>query len=1145
MLMNRQQEQVSRCTPVCRVSQVKLLSSWFCCLLFLCQAAGAFSQGADALLAQVDPGSIEASSSETNSVDANVADAAAENINELMSRLSTIEASETLEPNDKAILTDLYQRAIENFKAAEDNRLKGRQYIERMNGAPSRLQELQQELDSVRSIPPASTELSTSALEQELLQEQSELLRLRNMQAELNSRALAEQQNTSGLLEEALQNQAAALAQANRAPAAESLERENAWEVFELSEISAANSRVDMLRQRMLSRDSRLQVLDRERQLLDRQIKATSTVVTLLENRLNEVRQAEAELKARETQQREAQISSAQPEIKSLAGENAELAAELSEVAARTDTLLKQLEALRQERARVDRYYSSMTQQLAVAGADRLAGLSVDLLAQRQQFSQNLPPAIDTTALDKELTTTHMRQLKLEDRQLAVTEEESSTASGLKQELLTERQQLIQQSVNSYRRYTSALMDVLSENNGLQARMKEYRNLLDSRLFWIPSVSPLHIAFFHALSAEVQALFDLSRWQKMLSPAYTSVISWLTGFGLLLIAMGTFLWQPRLKRRLEQWGQFVGKVNKDKLSYTILVLLVSIALAVPAPALVLALAAWAPPGAVEQGLLHTAMMWFAVGLFFQTCREGGLADVHFHWDKRLLKKVRGHCLWFMLALTPPLFLMPIANLVGGTHQVISRLLFGAVAVILFIGLHAVLKQAFSLRPARPLKSSVKSPTSAASISPQRSILLYSIYILLITLPVLMWVLSWMGYHFTAQAIQDRLFITLLLLALLLIGYSLAIRAVSVLERRLKLERLVAQRIAEREQRANRQAANETGEIIPEVLEAPEVHMEQVSQQSRAFVGWFVALIGFYLLWNVWDSLLPALNVFNNMQLWNVASSDPGIPVRVVTVLDLLLAIIVLVLSYLGVRNLPGVLEISVLRVMNLKLGASYAITTVVKYAIVLVGVVAALNLIGVQWSKLQWLIAAIGVGLGFGLQEILANFVSGLLILFEQPIRVGDTVTVGGHTGTVSKIRIRATTLTDGDRKEQIIPNKIFITGQLTNWTLSDPTIRCVIKVGVAYGTDVLVVHKLLAGVLADNPRVMSEPSPAVFFVGFGANSLDFELQAFVPTLGDQTPLKHELHIAINKTFVEHNIVMPFPQQDIWIREDQRLDNNQ
>jgi potassium efflux system protein len=190
----------------------------------------------------------------------------------------------------------------------------------------------------------------------------------------------------------------------------------------------------------------------------------------------------------------------------------------------------------------------------------------------------------------------------------------------------------------------------------------------------------------------------------------------------------------------------------------------------------------------------------------------------------------------------------------------------------------------------------------------------------------------------------------------------------------------------------------------------------------------------------------------------------------------------------------------------------------------------------VQWSKLQWLVAALGVGLGFGLQEIVANFVSGIILLFERPIRVGDTVTIGGITGTVARIRIRATTLVDWDRKEQIIPNKTFVTQDLTNWTLSDSIVRLIVQVSVAYGSDIDAVHDTLLKVAEDNDRVVEDPAPAAFCVGLNDGSIDFELRVFIKDVLDYMPLSHELYAAITRALRDAGVVIPFPQQDVHVR---------
>jgi potassium efflux system protein len=241
-------------------------------------------------------------------------------------------------------------------------------------------------------------------------------------------------------------------------------------------------------------------------------------------------------------------------------------------------------------------------------------------------------------------------------------------------------------------------------------------------------------------------------------------------------------------------------------------------------------------------------------------------------------------------------------------------------------------------------------------------------------------------------------------------------------------------------------------------------------------------------------------------------------------------------AIVAARNLPGFIELAIPRRLTVERGSRYAINTLLRYLIIMLGVVMVLNLVGWRWSQIQWLVAALSVGLGFGLQEIVANFVSGLVILFERPVRVGDTITVGQLSGTVSRIRIRATTIVDWDRKEIIVPNKSFITEQVINWTLTDPITRVVIPVGVSYGSDVGKVHKIISETLPTLPLVLDEPLPKVYFTGFGESSLDFQVHVYLRHLTDRMPLIHEVHNGILKALRENGIEIPFPQRDLHIR---------
>ena len=243
-----------------------------------------------------------------------------------------------------------------------------------------------------------------------------------------------------------------------------------------------------------------------------------------------------------------------------------------------------------------------------------------------------------------------------------------------------------------------------------------------------------------------------------------------------------------------------------------------------------------------------------------------------------------------------------------------------------------------------------------------------------------------------------------------------------------------------------------------------------------------------------------------------------------------------ILSFTLARNLPGLLEVLVLSRMKLAQGSAYAITTLLSYVIAVIGFVATLSTLGVSWDKLQWLVAALSVGLGFGLQEIFANFVSGLIILFERPVRIGDVVTIGNLSGTVSRIQIRATTITDFDRKEIIVPNKTFVTGQLLNWSLSDTVTRVTVKVGVAYGSDLELTRTLLRQIAEDNARVLKDPEPLVLFLSFGASTLDHELRIHVRELGDRNLAIDEINRRIDALFKENGIEIAFNQIDVHVR---------
>ena len=295
------------------------------------------------------------------------------------------------------------------------------------------------------------------------------------------------------------------------------------------------------------------------------------------------------------------------------------------------------------------------------------------------------------------------------------------------------------------------------------------------------------------------------------------------------------------------------------------------------------------------------------------------------------------------------------------------------------------------------------------------------------------------------------------------------------------------------------------------------------------------VISYQLLGTTWTLYIKPLPAY---WLSLETEKNSGIVMGAGLILSLLFALVSSVVAWALIRNLPGLLEVLLLSRLNLRQGASYAITTILNYVIIIVGAMTVFGSLGVSWDKLQWLAAALSVGLGFGLQEIFGNFVSGLIILFERPVRIGDTVTIGTFSGTVSKIRIRATTITDFDRKEVIIPNKAFVTERLINWSLSDTVTRVVIRLGVAYGSDLDKVKEVLLKAASEHPKVMHDPAPAVFFTTFGPSTLDHELRLYVRELRDRSYTVDELNRSIDRLCRENDINIAFNQLEVHLRNE-------
>ncbi|MGF1672802.1 MAG: mechanosensitive ion channel family protein, partial [Rivularia sp. (in: cyanobacteria)] len=251
-------------------------------------------------------------------------------------------------------------------------------------------------------------------------------------------------------------------------------------------------------------------------------------------------------------------------------------------------------------------------------------------------------------------------------------------------------------------------------------------------------------------------------------------------------------------------------------------------------------------------------------------------------------------------------------------------------------------------------------------------------------------------------------------------------------------------------------------------------------------------------------------------------------------------VLVLIGFFLGLIILAGavtnILRSRILQVLRISQGAQEVIAIIFKYTLISIGSIILLQIFGIDLSSLAILASALGVGIGFGFQDIAKNFGSGLVLLFERPIQVGDFIEVGKYMGTVEHIGARSVVIRTLDRVSIIVPNSRFLENEVINWSHRNPISRIHIPVGVSYNSDVNLVKEVLLEAAKKHSEVLSIPQSQVFFTGLGDSSLDFELLVWIDAPSHQVSIKSDLYFLIEATLKKHNIEIPFPQRDLHLR---------
>jgi small-conductance mechanosensitive channel len=256
----------------------------------------------------------------------------------------------------------------------------------------------------------------------------------------------------------------------------------------------------------------------------------------------------------------------------------------------------------------------------------------------------------------------------------------------------------------------------------------------------------------------------------------------------------------------------------------------------------------------------------------------------------------------------------------------------------------------------------------------------------------------------------------------------------------------------------------------------------------------------------------------------------------ITGLSLLGVLVILVLSFAASRYAQHLVRVWCERRADLDSGLQFTAMRLARYLILTLGVALAVQFVGIDLTSLAVVLSFLSVGIGFGMQNVASNFISGLIILFERPVKPGDWVTIGNTNGAVQEVNLRSTVIKTVDNIAIIVPNSQFISQEVVNWSYGDAKIQLHIPVGVAYGSDVELVTRTLLAVARQHPQVLDEPAPRVWLTEFGDSALNFELLAWLAEPYQRRQRISELNFAIETAFRHAGIQIPFPQRDVHIK---------
>ena len=888
----------------------------------------------------------------------------------------------------------------------------------------------------------------------------------------------------------------------------------------------------------LLKNSDQLTVLYRSRyELLNARVQALQQQIAAIQKVINQKNLAKTQNQVEQAQQQSQNVEQ-NPLIQKELNLNAQLSQYLLEQTEKTNTLT-------QDELRMRNVLDNLTQTQRTID-EQISALQGTLVLSRiiQQQKQKLPTNLNIQGLSKQIADLRVQIFDITQKRnelydidayiskIEQDENKSFTPAEKAQltNLLTERRKVASDLIKSLNNQLNLAISLELTQQQITQISDQIQSKLDQQSFWVKSNNPINLDWIKKLPMSLKAQLD-GIGKKIGFPTNFDNLPYLLTYVFILFVIGglIFKFKESIKHRLSVINGEINTLRSDSQWHTPLALFYTALLSLSgtlwflAACQLLGFFLVKNPQEFWEWSLSMAGYWWFFSFVLAILRPNGILVRHFGFAKEsaasLQDVTKRIIVSVVLLLNTSIFSnvmdTGLANDVLGEINTIVALLFCIV----------IIAPRF-VRTEKSLNSSVTDQRDRTLLKIMR--------VLLQLVPVILIVLIALGYYYTALNLITHIINTYIAWVVWSLVRHTIYRGVTVASRRLAYRRLQEKR-QQKQPDSNDASASDDVVVITEQEEG--LALNEVRSQLLRFADLFIWTALFAIFYYVWSDLVTVVSYLRDITLWQQTSTtEAGVVTETISLFNLIVALIIVVITYILVRNIPGILEVLIFSRVKLSPGTPYTITKLLTYILVAVGGAWAFSTLGMSWSKLQWLFAALSVGLGFGVQEIFANFVSGIILLFERPIRVGDTVTINGVTGTVAKFRIRAITMIDPDRKEVIVPNKSFVTGQVINWALSNTVTRLVVSVGVAYGSDLDLVKRLLLQAAHEQPSVLKDPEPRALFLTFGASTLDHELRVYVGQVSERNDTLDALNRRVNELFAENNIDIAFNQLDIFIK---------